>query len=165
MLGVFTAMAMVLSYVEAILPINFGIPGMKLGLANLITVIILYKVDFKCALTVSVLRIVLSGFLFGNLFSIVYSLSGGLLSLFAMTLAKKIKLFSVCGVSILGGVMHNVGQLIVAVIILESFNLTYYLPMLLVSGLITGMLIGVISGELIKRTREFHLNKLQRNGD
>ena len=103
MFGVFTALALIFSYVEAMIPINFGIPGVKLGLANLIVVIVLYKGDWKDALFIAVARIVLSGFIFGNLFSILYSLAGGLLSLLVMVLLKKTNAFSIAGVSIGGG--------------------------------------------------------------
>ena len=103
--GVFTALALIFSYVELLIPINFGIPGAKLGLANLMTVLVLYKMGIKEALTLSVTRIILSGFMFGNLFGILYSLSGGLLSFLVMVLLKKSDRFSVAGVSI-GGVQH-----------------------------------------------------------
>ena len=101
--GVFTALALIFSYVELLIPINFGIPGAKLGLANLMTVLVLYKMGIKEALALSVTRIILSGFMFGNLFGILYSLSGGLLSFLVMVLLKKSDRFSVAGVSIGGG--------------------------------------------------------------
>ena len=110
--GVFTALALIFSYVELLIPINFGIPGAKLGLANLMTVLVLYKMGIKEALTLSVTRIILSGFMFGNLFGILYSLSGGLLSFLVMVLLKKSDRFSVAGVSIGGGTAHNIGQLL-----------------------------------------------------
>lgn len=150
-IAMFTALAMIFSYVESLIPIDFGIPGVKLGLANLIMVIMLYQWDIKSTAIVSIIRIVLTGFLFGNLFSIVYSIAGGLLSLLVMVIAKKSKCFSICGVGMFGGVMHNVGQLIVAAIVLESFSLAYYAPVLLISGLITGLLIGIVSKEMLKR--------------
>ena len=149
--GVFTALALIFSYVEALIPINFGIPGVKLGLANLITLIALYKITVKDAYLISVVRVVLSGFIFGNLFAILYSLAGGLLSLTIMTLFIKSDKFSVYGVSMAGGVFHNVGQLIMAMLVVESVSIAGYLPALLVSGLITGLVIGVVSGETLKR--------------
>ena len=155
--GVFTALALILSYVETLIPINFGIPGAKLGLANLIIVIVLYKTDWKEALLLSVTRIVLAGFLFGNMFSILYSLAGGILSLAVQAVLKKQGSFSVAGVSIAGGVSHNIGQLIVAMIVVETYQVGYYLPVLLISGLLTGLLIGVISGEVLKRIRQIDL--------
>ncbi len=155
--GVFTALALILSYVETLIPINFGIPGAKLGLANLIIVIVLYKTDWKEALLLSVTRIVLAGFIFGNMFSILYSLAGGILSLAVQAVLKKQGSFSVAGVSIAGGVSHNIGQLIVAMIVVETYQVGYYLPVLLISGLLTGLLIGVISGEVLKRIRQIDL--------
>lgn len=149
--GVFTALALIFSYVETLIPINFGIPGVKLGLANLITLIALYKMTMKEAYLISVVRVVLSGFIFGNLFAILYSLAGGLLSLTIMTLFKKSDKFSIYGVSMAGGVFHNVGQLIMAMLVVESVTIAGYLPVLLVSGLITGLVIGVVSGETLKR--------------
>ena len=113
--GVFTALALIFSYVETLIPINFGIPGVKLGLANLVIVIALYKMKLTEVYLLSVVRVLLSGFIFGNYFSIIYSLAGGLLSLTVMALLKKNKGFSVMGISVAGGVFHNVGQLIVAI--------------------------------------------------
>ena len=149
--GVFTALALIFSYVETLIPIQFGIPGAKLGLANLVIVIVLYKTDWKEALLLSVVRIVLSGFIFGNLFSIIYSLAGGILSLAVMAAIRKDKGFSVIGVSMAGGVCHNIGQLIVAMIVVQTYQVGYYLPVLLIAGLATGMLIGVISSGVLKR--------------
>ena len=149
--GVFTALALIFSYVELLIPINFGIPGAKLGLANLVIVIVLYKTDWKEALLLSVVRIILAGFLFGNLFGILYSLAGGILSLAVMTLLKKTCAFSVIGVSMAGGVSHNVGQLIIAMLVVETYAVGYYLPVLLITGLITGTLIGIAGREMLKR--------------
>lgn len=149
--GVFTALALIFSYVELLIPINFGIPGAKLGLANLVIVIVLYKTDWKEALLLSVVRIILAGFLFGNLFGILYSLAGGILSLAVMTLLKKTGAFSVIGVSMAGGVSHNVGQLIIAMLVVETYAVSYYLPVLLITGLITGTLIGIAGREMLKR--------------
>ena len=136
--GVFTALALIFSYVELLIPINFGIPGAKLGLANLVIIIVLYKTDWKEALLLSVVRIVLAGFLFGNLFGILYSLAGGILSLAVMALLKRSGAFSIIGVSMAGGVSHNVGQLIMAMLVVETYAVGYYLPVLLIAGLITG---------------------------
>ena len=153
--GVFIALALILSYVEMLIPINFGIPGAKLGLANLVIVIVLYKTDWKEALLLSVVRIVLSGFIFGNLFSILYSLAGGILSLAVMALLKKREVFSTTGVSIAGGVSHNIGQLIVAMLVVETYQVGYYLPVLLAAGVATGLLIGIVSQGVLKRIRGF----------
>ncbi|HJD48026.1 MAG TPA: Gx transporter family protein [Candidatus Mediterraneibacter norfolkensis] len=155
--GVFTALALILSYVEILIPISFGVPGVKLGLANLIILIVLYKTDWREALLLSVVRIMLAGFIFGNMFSILYSLAGGVLSLAAMALLKRRESFSVVGVSIGGGVSHNIGQLLVAMIAVETYQVGYYLPVLLIAGVLTGFLIGIISGEVLKRIRQIDL--------
>ena len=158
-LGVFAALALIFSYVEALIPINFGIPGAKLGLANLVIVVALYKLGWGRALGLSVVRIILAGFLFGNLFSIIYSLAGGILSLAGMTILKKTNAFGILGVSIAGGVLHNVGQLLVASCVLESFRAMYYLPVLLIAGVLTGALIGIGSSEMLKRLKEIQFDK------
>lgn len=149
--GVFTALALIFSYIETLIPIQFGTPGIKLGLANLVVVIVLFKTGWKEALLLSVTRIVLAGFIFGSLFSIVYSLAGGVLSLGIMTLLARTGRFSVAGVSMAGGVSHNIGQLIVAMLAVETYQVGYYLPVLLIAGLITGAVIGAVAGEVLKR--------------
>lgn len=149
--GIFTALALIFSYVETLIPISFGIPGVKLGLANLIIVIVLYKTALKEACMLSVVRVLLAGFLFGNYFSIIYSLAGAFLSLFVMAALKKAGGFSVIGVSIAGGVFHNIGQLIVAMLVVETFQVAYYVPVLLTAGLITGCVIGILAQEMLRR--------------
>ena len=146
--GVFTALALIFSYVELLIPINFGIPGAKLGLANLMTVLVLYKMGIKEALALSVTRIILSGFMFGNLFGILYSLSGGLISLIIMYLFLKTNLFSNIIISIMGGIFHNVGQLLVAMLFFSSTVFMYYLPYLMLFGILSGIIIGIL-GEII----------------
>ena len=152
--GVFTALALIFSYVESLIPIHMGIPGVKLGLANLIIVFALYKMSIKEAYILSIVRIVLAGFMFGNLFAILYSLSGGMLSLTIMCILKKTNKFSVFGVSMAGGVFHNIGQLLMAAIVLESVSIGYYFPVLLVAGLITGFAIGIIANEMMNRLKK-----------
>ncbi len=152
--GVFTALALIFSYVESLIPIHLGIPGVKLGLANLIIVIALYRMNIKETFLLLITRIVLAGFMFGNLFAILYSLAGGMLSLGVMCILKRSEKFSVFGISMAGGVFHNVGQLIMAIIVLESVSIGYYFPMLLISGLVTGFLIGVICNEMLKRLKK-----------
>ena len=149
--GVFTALALIFSYVETLIPVNLGIPGVKLGLANLIIVVALYKMRLSEAYLLSVVRILLAGFIFGNYFSIIYSLAGGLLSLTVMALLKKGGGFSLQGISIAGGVFHNIGQLIVAAVVVETFSVTYYFPVLLVAGLLTGLVIGIVAEMMLKR--------------
>ncbi len=151
--GVFTALALIFSYVETLIPISFGIPGVKLGLANLVIVIALYKIRPGEALLLSVTRVALAGFIFGNYFSIIYSLAGGLLSLAVMAFLKKEGGFSVIGVSIAGGVSHNVGQLIVAMLVVETFSVIYYVPVLLAAGAITGFFIGILAEQMLRRLR------------
>ena len=155
--GVFTSLALILSYVELLIPINFGIPGMKLGLANLLVVILLYKGCPRDALLLSVIRILLSGLIFGNMFSIFYSLGGGLLSLAVMVFLKKTGQFTVAGISIGGGASHNVGQLLVAMFVVQTYQVGYYLPVLLIAGVITGAVIGILSAEVLKRTQSSRL--------
>ncbi|EGG84213.1 hypothetical protein HMPREF9477_00711 [Lachnospiraceae bacterium 2_1_46FAA] len=154
--GMFTALALIFSYVESLIPFHIGIPGVKLGLANLVIVVAMYKMNKKQVYLLSVTRVVLAGFMFGNLFSIVYSLAGSLLSLAVMYGLKRKESFSIMGISMAGGVFHNIGQLIVAMIVLESLNLVYYASVLLISGLITGIVIGIVSDEIMKRIKKIH---------
>lgn len=154
--GMFTALALIFSYVESLIPFHIGIPGVKLGLANLVIVVAMYKMNKKQVYLLSVTRVVLAGFMFGNLFSIVYSLAGSLLSLAVMYGLKRKESFSIMGISVAGGVFHNIGQLIVAMIVLESLNLVYYASVLLISGLITGIVIGIVSDEIMKRIKKIH---------
>ena len=149
--GVFTALALIFSYVDSLIPLQLGIPGVKLGLANLIIVIALYKMRLFEVFLLSIVRILLSGLIFGNYFSIFYSLAGGLLSLAVMALLKKLGGFSVIGISSAGGVFHNVGQLLMAMAVVETFSVIYYVPVLLVAGVITGVLIGIAADEMLKR--------------
>lgn len=146
------ALAIIFGYVEMLLPVFFVVPGMKLGLANLVTVFVLYRYRAKEAAVIALIRIVVIGFLFANLFSILYSLAGAALSLLCMTAARRFSGLSIVGVSILGGVTHNLGQLIVAALVVENGNVFYYFPALLISGLVTGALIGIVTGEILKRT-------------
>ena len=157
--GIFTALALILGYVEMLIPIQFGIPGVKLGLANLVTILVLYKMGWKDALFLSVVRIVLGGFIFSNLFAVFYSLAGGLLSLSVMGIVKKTGKFSVVGVSIWGGIFHNIGQLAVAMAVVQTYEVGYYFPVLLVAGLLTGMVIGILSGEVLKRIKNLRLKE------
>lgn len=150
-LGLFIALAFVLSYVEYLLPLNIGIPGAKVGLANLVVMVALYTLGKKDAALLSVVRVVLVGFTFGNLAMMLYSMAGALLSFVVMLMAKRTKLFSITGVSVLGGVFHNVGQIIVAMFVLETASLLYYLPFLIVIGTISGIVIGVISSMITVR--------------
>ena len=149
-LGFFLALALILGYVESLIPFSFGIPGIKLGLPNLIVVLLLYQGEgnAKEALLVNMLRIVLSGFLFSNLYTILYALAGALLSFVAMIAGKRLNCFSMIGVSVLGGVFHNIGQIAVAMFVVKTFYVGYYLPFLIVAGTVTGAVLGVAAMEL-----------------
>lgn len=151
--GVFTALALILSYVETLIPVQFGIPGIKLGLANLVVVIVLCKTDWKEALLLSVSRVLLAGFIFGSLFSIIYSLAGGVLSLLVMAVLVRSERFGTVGVSMAGGVAHNIGQLAMAMIAVSTYQVGYYLPVLLIAGLVTGAVIGLAADAILKRIR------------
>ena len=150
-LGFFLAVALILSYVESLIPITFGIPGIKLGLPNLIVVLLLFgqRYGAKEALLVNGMRIVLSGFMFSNLYAILYALAGAAFSFIAMLIGKRLRCFSVIGVSVLGGVFHNIGQAVVAMIVVETFAVSYYIPFLIVAGTITGAFLGLIVMEII----------------
>lgn len=150
-LGLMTTLALIASYIEFLIPIPIGIPGVKLGLANLMIVWALYSFRPVEALFINIMRIFLAGFLFGNLSMILYSLAGALLSFGCMYLAKRSNAFGIVGVSIIGGVTHNAGQLLVAMIVLETKSLIYYGPVLLAAGVITGLIIGIITMEVRKR--------------
>lgn len=150
-LGLCSAGAILLGYVESLIPVFFFVPGMKLGLANLAIVLTLYFFGLGSAAVVQLVRIVVVGFLFGNLFSIAFSLAGGFFSLAVMCLAKRYGGFTVYGVSVAGGVSHNIGQIFVAAFLVENVKIIYYLPVLLLSGLVTGLLIGLVSDEAMRR--------------
>lgn len=150
-LGFFLAVALILSYVESLIPITFGIPGIKLGLPNLIVVLLLFgqRYGAKEALLVNGMRIVLSGFMFSNLYAILYALAGAVFSYVSMLIGKRLRCFSVIGVSVLGGLFHNIGQAVVAMIVVETFAASYYIPFLIVAGTITGAFLGLIVMEII----------------
>lgn len=149
--GMLIALAFILSYIEYLLPINFGIPGIKLGLANIVVLVALYMMGYHAALVLTVIRVMLIGFTFSSgLYHIVYGLSGALLSFIVMAILHKSGKFSILGVSIAGGVSHNIGQIIVAMIILSKF-MAYYFPFLLIGGLVSGALIGILGSILVSR--------------
>ena len=144
------SLALIFSYVEAIIPYNPGIPGIKLGIANIVTVIALYKFSWKEAACVSVIRIVIAGLLFNGVFGMFYSLAGAVLSLIGMIILKKTGLFSVTGVSMAAGVLHNLGQLFVAAALIEDLRIFFYFPVLLFSGIAAGILVGIASAMILK---------------
>lgn len=149
-IALFVTTALMLSYIESLFPFFFGVPGMKLGLANLAVVVALYFYGWREALTVNVLRIVLSGLLFGNLFSVLFSLGGAAASFLCMAVTKRAGL-SLCGVSMAGGVSHNIGQLLIAAFLVQTVEVGYYAPFLLIAGLVTGFVIGLVGRELLLR--------------
>lgn len=151
--GLYTALALIFSYVEMLIPINFGIPGVKLGLANVVIVVVLYKMGKKEAYIISITRVILAGFLFGNMASILFSLSGCVLSLTIMCVLYNREIFSIIGVSIIGAVFHNLGQVLVAMLVVSSFSVMYYFSVLMIAGIVTGCLIGIVAREMITRLR------------
>lgn len=152
--GILVALAMIFSYIETFIPFNFGVPGIKLGLANLVVLLGLTFLPAVDVLLISVVRIVLSSLLFGNVMSLWYSLAGGLLSFLCMWLLTRREGYSIIGISMAGGVMHNVGQIITAAIIVKTLQLTWYLPVLLVAGLVTGAIIGTVARLLMPRVQK-----------
>ena len=150
-LGVLLALALICSYVETLIPFHFGIPGIKLGLTNIVVIFALYQMGAKEALGISLARICLNGLLFGNLMGVLYSISGGLFSFLIMVLLKRTGKFSPFVVSISGGILHNAGQLLIAALFVQNCNVFYYFPVLLIAGAVTGFLIGRLSQELLIR--------------
>lgn len=150
--AMFIALAFVFSYLESLVPFNIGIQGIKLGLANIVVVTAMYILSERDAFFISVVRIVLSGLTFGGVSTLIYSLAGGILSFAVMMLAKKCKKLSVTGVSVLGAIAHNIGQIAVAGAVMGTYRIVYYLPVLLVSGAVTGVVIGILSNIVISRT-------------
>ena len=149
------SVAMILSYIESLIPPLVAVPGVKLGLSNIATVFALYALGAPAAVTVSLLRVLLSALLFGSFVSLIYSFSGALLALAFMILIRKIGRFSSVGVSVVGGVAHNAGQIIAACIVMESAAIALYLPPLVISGTIAGIAIGIASGILVKKTEKY----------
>ena len=160
-MGLLTALGLIIGYIEFLIPIPLGIPGVKPGFANIVIVWALYSLGPWEALMINGMRIFLSGFLFGNFSMILYSLAGAAVSFLCMCLAKKSGLFSMTGVSMIGGVMHNIGQLLVAMAVLETVSLVYYGPVLLAAGVITGLLIGIVTGEVKKRLPAALVKKIE----
>ncbi|MCR5100400.1 MAG: Gx transporter family protein [Butyrivibrio sp.] len=144
--GLLLSIALILSYIESLFPFFYGIPGMKLGLPNMAIVLTMYLFGNSEALIINILRIIISGFLFGNLFGILFSICGALISFLAMLIVKKIDLFSIYGVSVTGGVFHNIAQLFVAAFIVKTSGIIYYMPFLILGGVITGFINGIVAG-------------------
>lgn len=158
LLSVFTAIAMVLSYIEMLLPpIVASVPGIKIGLANIVIIFLIYKFSFKSAAAVSVIRVLLTSLLFGNAVIFLYSLCGAVLSLIFMGILKKTDSFSKISVSVVGGVSHNLGQILVAIALMQNLKIGYYMAVLTVSGTLSGVVVGIISGYVLKHTEKLNL--------
>ncbi|MCR5451172.1 MAG: Gx transporter family protein [Lachnospiraceae bacterium] len=152
-LGLFLTAALILSYIETLIPFFYGIPGLKLGLANAMVMLLLYIYGVKDCILVNIIRILIVGFFFGNAFSIIYSLVGALFSVIIMVILKKTDKFDLAVVSICGGMAHNTGQILIASVFFGTPYLLYYLPVLLLSGFICGGVIGIISKGLVTRLK------------
>ena len=151
--GLLIALALVLSYLQSLVPLSFAVPGIKMGLPNIVVVFALYRLRARDAAVISLVRVLLVSVLFGNVFSLAYSAAGGVLSLLVMMLLKSTGKFSETGVSVAGAVAHNAGQILVAMFVLETGRLVYYLPVLCISGTVAGVCIGLVSALLVKRIR------------
>ena len=154
-LSALIAVAMILSYVESLIPAFVAIPGVKVGLSNIATVFALYALGWPYAICVSVVRVFLSALLFGNFVSLIYSLSGAALALTVMILLKKANCFSSIGISVAGGVCHNIGQVAAACIVMETTAISLYIIPLLLSGTIAGVVIGLVAGNLVERVKKY----------
>lgn len=151
--GVLAALGLIFSYIEFLIPLPLAIPGIKLGLANIVVIVALYSLGEKYAFLVNITRIILAAALFGSVFSGLYALAGGLLSFACMALLKKAGVFSVAGVSMAGGVFHNAGQLTIAALVVGSAKVIYYFPLLTLSGMATGIGVGVLAHFILKRLK------------
>ncbi len=150
-LALLIALAVLMGYVESLLPLHFGIPGIKIGLCNIVILIVLLLYSPKEALLVSAARILVIGFLFGSLFSILYSMAGAVLSILVMAVLMRTGRFGLMGISAAGGAAHNIGQLLVARLVLPGLPLLWYTPVLMIAGILTGVLIAFLVYEVMKR--------------
>lgn len=150
--GICVALALVLAYIEVLIPPLFSsLPGIKMGLPNIIIIFLLYRKGSVFAGIVSLVRILLVSMLFGNMMALMYSLAGGILSLLVMIILRRLKFLSPVGVSVAGGVAHNIGQILVAVFVLSTVQVSYYLAVLTVSGTVAGIFIGLCGSFLVRR--------------
>jgi heptaprenyl diphosphate synthase len=157
-LGILASLAMVLSFVETLLPpVYAAVPGIKIGLANIVNVFLLYKFSVKDTAIVTLIRVLIVSMLFGNFMTLAYSIAGAVLSITVMALLKKTNLFSTVGVSIAGGVAHNLGQIIVAIFVTSTIEIGYYMIFLCISGVLSGMLIGIVGALVLKYSKNFKL--------
>lgn len=156
-LGMCIALSMILSFVESQIPPLMAVPGVKVGLPNIVMVFMLYKIGAKETAIVSILRVILVGILFGTPLSMIYSLVGAALSLIGMILLKKTNLFAPITVSVAGGILHNIGQIATACLVMETAQIAYYLPVLFISGTVAGILIGLCAAMILKRLDKMKL--------
>ena len=156
-LGMCIALSMILSFVESQIPPLMAVPGVKMGLPNIVMVFMLYKIGAKETAIVSILRVILVGILFGTPLSMIYSLAGAALSLIGMIILKKTNLFAPVTVSVVGGILHNVGQIATACFVMDTAEIAYYLPVLLITGTIAGVLIGLCAAMILKRLEKMKL--------
>ncbi len=158
LLGILTSVALILSYIEAILPpIWAAVPGIKMGFPNIVIIFILYRFGVKEATIVSFIRIFIVALLFGNVMTLAYSCAGALLSIVLMAVFKKINAFSVVGTSIVGGIAHNLGQILVAIFLFDTVQIGYYMAVLAVTGTIAGVFIGIAGAFLLKRLEKYRV--------
>ena len=153
LLALLSAVALALSFFESQIPALIAVPGVKVGFANIAIVLALYKLGAKEAVLVSFVRLLAVFMLFGGVMPLIYSIAGAFLSLTLMCILKRFKIFSEVGISVVGGVAHNVAQVTVAVFLLQVKEIYFYLPVLLISGTVAGTLIGIVSGILVKRIK------------
>lgn len=151
MYGLLLALAFIFSYIESLIPTP---PGIKLGIANMVVLVALYQLGTRDAFIISIIRILLVGLTFGNFYSMVYGLAGGLLSFLVMVLLKNSKRFGTLGVSVAGGVTHNLGQIVVAILVIERHEIIYYYPLLFISGIVAGVMVGILTALVLKRMRK-----------
>ncbi|MEA4815262.1 MAG: Gx transporter family protein [Lachnospiraceae bacterium] len=155
--GIFTALALLMGYVESLVPVPFPVPGIKLGLTNAVIVTAMYFFGEKEAFFISLIRVMLSGILFAGFGGFLYSFAGALTSFFVMAVFKKLNIFGITGISVLGGVSHNAAQIAVASVVVNNVRLFYYLPPLMVSGVVTGVVIGTVSKTALKHLKNANI--------
>ena len=159
LLGIITSVALVLSYIEAILPpIWAAVPGIKMGFPNIVIIFVLYRFGIKESALVSFVRIFIVALLFGNVMTLAYSFAGAFLSIVLMAICKKTKFFSVVGTSIVGGVAHNLGQILVAMVLFDTVQIGYYMAVLAVTGTVAGVFVGIAGALLLKKFENYKIN-------
>lgn len=158
LIAIMTAFAVTLHFVEGLFPLPVAIPGIKLGLSNIVSLVALYLFGPASAFAILILRVIMTSFLYSGLSSLIFSIAGGLLSVAAMTLFWKLKEkgFSIVSASVAGGVFHNIGQILAAAVVMRTSAVFYYLPVLIISGVATGIVTGIVSGIIVPRLRKIY---------